>query len=86
MDTIPKKKRKHVSFDPKNKRSNKKTSMQFCRLCGLNPDHHTGNCNELGPLLYKEKKRKGEQKQVKRMFITALIIIRIMFISRRLIP
>ena len=60
MDTIPKKKRKHVSFDQKNKKSNKKTGMQFCRLCGLNPDHHTGNCDELGPLLYKEKKRRAE--------------------------
>ena len=34
--------------------------MQFCRLCGLNPDHHTGNCDELVPLLYKEKKRRAE--------------------------
>ena len=34
--------------------------MQFCRLCGLNPGHHTGNWDELGPLLYKEKKRRAE--------------------------
>ena len=60
MDTILKKKSKHVSFDPKNKTSNRKTGMQFCRLCGLNPDHHTENCDELGPLLYKEKKRRTE--------------------------